>query len=106
MNGIYIKGMEMPKSCVDCRFHKSIYCTLNDICTNTAQGCPLIPVPPHGRLIDADDVYHVLTSYYHHRTYIQHEALREAITGVPTIIPADFAKDTNVPTKTADKEGE
>ena len=46
--------MEMPKSCINCRFHKSIYCTLTDICTNTAQGCPLVPVPPHGRLIDAD----------------------------------------------------
>ena len=54
MSGIYIKGMVIPKTCVDCRFHKSIYCTLTDICTNTAQNCPLIPVPDHGRLIDAD----------------------------------------------------
>lgn len=51
---ILINGMEMPTSCLNCRFHKSIYCTLTDICTNTAQGCPLTPVPPHGDLIDAD----------------------------------------------------
>ena len=51
---VYIPGMEMPTSCLNCRFHKSIYCTLTDICTNTAQGCPLVSVPPHGRLIDAD----------------------------------------------------
>ena len=51
---VLICGMEMPKSCLYCRFHKSIYCTLTDICTNTAQGCPLVEIPPHGRLIDAD----------------------------------------------------
>lgn len=37
------------------------------------------------RLIDADEVYKVLTDYYHQRTEIQHEALKEAIGRVPTI---------------------
>ena len=37
------------------------------------------------RLIDADEAYKVLTDYYHHRTEIQHEALKEAIGKVPTI---------------------
>ena len=50
---ILIKGMKMPEYCFDCRFHKSLYCTLTDICINTAQGwCPLIEIPPHGDLID------------------------------------------------------
>ena len=52
--GIYIKGMEMPRNCFLCLFHKSIYCEITGICTNSAQGCPLIEIPPHGRLIDAD----------------------------------------------------
>lgn len=37
------------------------------------------------RLIDADEVYKVLTDYYHHRTEIQHEALKEALSKVPTV---------------------
>ena len=38
----------------------------------------------HGRLLDEDDVYEVLTEYYHHCMEIQHEALREALSRVPT----------------------
>lgn len=37
------------------------------------------------RLVDADEAYKVLTDYYHHRTEIQHKALKEAIGKVPTI---------------------
>ena len=39
------------------------------------------------RLIDADEAYKVLTDYYHHRTEIQHNALKEAIERVPTVDP-------------------
>lgn len=42
-----------------------------------------------GRLIDEDDVYITLTDYYHHRTDIQHAALREAISRVPSAQPED-----------------
>lgn len=38
-----------------------------------------------GRLIDIDEAYKVLTDYYHHRTEIQHKALKEAIERVPTV---------------------
>ena len=37
------------------------------------------------RLVDADEIYKVLTDYYHHRTETQHEALKEAIKRVPTV---------------------
>ena len=37
------------------------------------------------RLIDADEAYKVLTDYYHHKTEIQHKALKEAIERVPTV---------------------
>lgn len=104
MSGIYIPGMEMSKSCYGCP------CKIDDgfyefICGLTKSGCqwderpddcPLIKVPPHGRLIDADDVFHVLTNYYHHSTEFQREALKEALARVSTIIPAD----------PADKKGE
>ena len=68
---ILIKGMEMPESCYYCPFtigdwgysppHK-IKCIINGeempIDERNVQhnhiNCPLAPVPPHGRLIDAD----------------------------------------------------
>ena len=37
------------------------------------------------RLIDADEAYKVLTDYYHHKTEIQHKALKEAIERVSTV---------------------
>lgn len=37
------------------------------------------------RLIDAEEVYKTLTEYYHHRTDMQHTALKEALDRVPTI---------------------
>lgn len=47
------------------------------------------------RPIDADEVYKVLTDYYHHRTEIQHKALKEAIERVPTVdaVPVVQCKD-------------
>lgn len=71
---VLIKGMEMPTSCMDCPFKgfdraggRGNICTINESITLHAVldgvdakfvrmgDCPLVPVPPHGRLIDADD---------------------------------------------------
>ena len=62
--GVYIKGMEMPTSCWDCYFQDCGNCILNahkvvdkcilDGCRDA--DCPLVTVPPHGRLIDADEL--------------------------------------------------
>jgi hypothetical protein len=58
---ILIKGMQMPKECLDCPM-----CDINDDCVlqkderfdtweEQKKDCPLIEVPkPHGRLIDGD----------------------------------------------------
>ena len=70
---ILIKGMEMPKSCMDCPFKgfdraggRGNICTINDSITIHAVldgvdikfvrmgDCPLVPVPQHGDLIDRD----------------------------------------------------
>ena len=57
---VYIKGMEIPGSCFDCPFmlHRS-FCLVNTKIEFTDEeyqelkgryiGCPLVPVPPHGR---------------------------------------------------------
>ena len=52
---ILIKGMEMPKSCGNCFF--DTHCDnwrLRNWGAPPPDDCPLVPVPPHGRLIDAD----------------------------------------------------
>lgn len=66
---VLIRGMEMPKTCVECNFHR--YHSLGEyVCVATPllypmnlanykcgrkDFCPLVEVPtPHGRLIDAD----------------------------------------------------
>jgi len=65
--GVYIKGMKMPKSCAFCRLKsrngKKMLCPLCNeewdmrdpmSAYHRLDGCPLIPVPPHGRLIIED----------------------------------------------------
>lgn len=63
---VLIRGMEMPTSCFDCQFmYGRRYCRANSKIEfndpdyselkGRYDGCPLIPVPSHGRLIDADE---------------------------------------------------
>ena len=63
---VLIKGMEMPKSCTLCELlyndGRVFYCPLQSKEANLKayllielyENCPLVEVPPHGRLIDAD----------------------------------------------------
>lgn len=66
---ILIKGMEMPKSCDDCCVNVDCWCMAtikpndysNDVYDYMNNGtkpdwCPLIEIPPHGRLIDASEI--------------------------------------------------
>ena len=80
--GVYIKGMEMPKDCVSCRWHARWGCEITGIVTNTAQGCPLIEVPtPHGPLIDADvlerdiEQYHLSDGKFQHWVQVQNSII-------------------------------
>lgn len=43
------------------------------------------------RLVDTQDVFNVLSDYYHHSTHVQHLALQEALNKVPTVdaVPLD-----------------
>lgn len=101
--GIYIKGMEMPKSCALCWMWSCCpvlsvdewpdYETIMNnevIGVNGARdsNCPLVPVRPHGRLIDADALISRVTdekgNYYGHDCAV----IGEAVEFAPTIIPA------------------
>ena len=65
---ILIKGMEMPKSCLNCFLSRSgcraVLKRMRAMERETwipanyrHDDCPLVHVPPHGRLIDADDFF-------------------------------------------------
>ncbi len=107
VSGIYIPGMEMPKKCANCKVEYSsfggYYCPFSSTSTNLHRReerlsiCPLIPVPDHGRLIDAD----VLSKAFRDEA-LQHTILGDLnrmtlgggevidrIKNAPTIIPAE-----------------
>ena len=54
---ILIKGMEMPENCIDCFAETYNECMATGKMVNSIgrpDWCPLVEVPKHGRLIDAD----------------------------------------------------
>ena len=65
MMGVYIKGMEMPESCAECRFFVDVWCYAfeaddwRNAYNRPPKGerldnCPLIPVQLHGRIIEVE----------------------------------------------------
>lgn len=81
--GVYIKGMEMPKNCGICGFKDG--CEFSVPLTERPFDCPIIEVPPHGRLIDADKIR------YHSGTWEKgfDWVMQSEIALMPTVIPAD-----------------
>lgn len=58
---VLIKGMEMPQRCKECDLFIEAACYAKGyrdyrriMDTAKPDDCPLVEVPPHGRLIDAD----------------------------------------------------
>lgn len=87
--GIYIKGMEMPKSCWDCFACHDGWCIINQKIEGhrtVTHSCPLIEVPPHGRLIDADCCNGY---FYEHMSDDMMIAAMNAINEMPTIIESE-----------------
>ena len=90
--GVYIKGMKMPETCLECMnsdLRTAIRCTeWTEISAGLRENrraltCHLIEVPePHGRLIDADEITAFLEL---ERNDINVESLDE----FPTVIEAE-----------------
>ena len=99
MSGVYIKGMEIPKSCHECRFCEGEADTDYGVCawcvvdgnardSYTKQGCPIIPVPYHGRLGDLDRLEAKWVNC-DHGVYYDKMNFVQSIQKAPTVIPAD-----------------
>lgn len=105
---ILIPGMEMPTKCEECEWSTTdrsgfFGCRLTGNIVirkrekDRPDWCPLVPVPPHGRLIDAD----TLMAYFENIADIEwnkkaapiswsyaFEDVMDDIENAPTIIPA------------------
>ena len=100
---VYIKGMEMPTGCLSCDFCNPFveepYCRrLMQRAKGAARlpNCPLIPVPDHGRLIDADEADSRYVPYFTDLTDFQcgwNEAMKRVCDESPTVIPAEPPKE-------------
>ena len=55
---VLIKGMKPPKSCYVCSWYNKVPCPVSDgkcyYRNERHPSCPLIELPPHGRLADLD----------------------------------------------------
>ena len=57
MSDILIKGMDMPKRCTGCFNSKCLlFFEHTDPNNSRHPNCPLVKLPSHGRLIDADEL--------------------------------------------------
>ena len=102
MSGIYIKGMEMPKDCKNCPMLCDYSCRVLQLEPDWGKSgrddrCHLIPVPPHGRLIDADALMEIIKAHdYPLRAHFNSTdngmftiGIQQVVDELPTIIPAD-----------------
>jgi len=93
--GVYLPNMEMPDKCGHCRFATAFECevTKNFITTfNVRQAdCPLVPVPPHGRCVDADKLMQEMRLFVKENMLSRDDAreLLETIEDAPTVIEAE-----------------
>lgn len=114
---VLIKGIKMPKCCADCPcFYDFISCQVlfegtDDFSMSgfdewkmRLPNCPLVEIPPHGRLIDADNLVSVIDDEFTEQT----RTLSNPIEVLKKAVLCGFAKDviTAAPTIIEVEEGE
>lgn len=91
---ILIKGMVMPPNCCQCPVNMEVckrgyeYLLKHpELYDKRADDCPLIHVPPHGRLIDADEaIGHLFNG---EQCLYSWDEIEDSIDATETIIPAE-----------------
>ena len=107
--GIYIKGMKMPQRCDECVFlAEGEYKGKRYPCICHAKGfpikpsetdlrdglCPLISVPNHGRLIDADMMEKECCPGCENKFHKYENCIDCVVANAPTVIKADKEDET------------
>ena len=104
---VLIRGMELPHDCEECKLCVIIpvgdYETLRKCVVLNKRAeyvirrkdCPLIEVPPHGRLIDADALNNMINQSYPMTDRVDvhngYAIVQEMMKQMPTIIEAEEA---------------
>lgn len=103
---VLVKGMEMPKHCRECCLEaEGYFCWAfeatrkdTDAWNNTQyygdtetlpEWCPLVPVPPHGDLIDRDALMLRVNMHGTNKFGMLDEDIRQFVNAAPTIIQAE-----------------
>ena len=100
---VLIKGMEMPTSCLKCQLERrqdTAYdyefrcCPVTGAQTNHYRyerhpNCPLVSIPPHGRLIDADEFENFIRKDWDKNDHW----IADVVYSRPTIIPPEGNED-------------
>ena len=98
--GVYIKGMEMPNNCQECVCinDEYFYCQAvgrqpqdENIISQRPDWCPLVEVPTHGRIIDADAL---ADNWYYASAALRPDDVKKVVAldnidRAPTIIEAE-----------------
>ncbi len=99
MSGIYIKGIDVPKEGTVIVIDSTGQVWSNEWPTRgytRIDGAKAVSVPPHGRLKDYDRIMKDYDEWFSKTESREYEnmfyALRMAINGSPTIIPAEEGK--------------
>ena len=85
---ILIKGMKKPTACYKCPLRTGKYCgilTENEKCAEDGvlPHCPIVEIPSHGRLIDADRLSIQRENY---DTYNDYSEAFDMIDNAPTVV--------------------
>ena len=112
---ILIRGIEMPKDCESCPCNTADafgglgcratgYIPLRKANQNRPDNCPLVPVPAHGRMIDADLLCKVLQKNsedeWNSKTApfswaYAYDCVKDTVENMPTILEAEEGADGN-----------
>ena len=94
MSGVYIPGFKKPVACWHCALlnkdeercplHDDWYLSLKD----EYEECPLVEVPDHGDLIDAQEQMRLMKAC-EYDTYNDYSRAFDMLDDAPTIIPED-----------------
>lgn len=91
---ILVKGMEMPKTCTMCWFSPICPVWVKEVSRHKGYDyrlpdCPLVEVPPHGRLIDGEKAKEELRRAEALTRAFGYHNVIDTISEVPTIIEAE-----------------
>ena len=98
---VLIKGMKMPKTCEECALNYDSFACIKtgsrffrdkdsefDPFKARLEDCPLVPVPPHGDLIERDAAYDKIAEQ-EGGNYVDMDAVDMGLSETPVIIPAE-----------------